>query len=182
MFTRAADFSLRHRRGVLVVAGLFTVISAVIGMGSTKHLSEGGSDAPSEQAIQAADALQNQFHTGDSNFLIVVNARHGTVNDPSIARAGAILTGRLAHQAHVANVQSYWNLGDVAAMSNQSHTQALIRGPYILGNQSQIADREPAIAAAFAQVPGVVQIQIGGVRALVSRDRRAGGAADHHHR
>src|ERR1700733_6473392 len=115
MFTRLAEFSLRHRRGVLVMAGLLTVIAAVFGLSATKHLSEGGSDAPSEQSVRADSVLQSQFHTGDSNFLMIVTARHGSVNDADVVRAGNELTQRLRHEAHVVNVQSYWSLGDIGA-------------------------------------------------------------------
>ncbi|HEX3796666.1 MAG TPA: MMPL family transporter [Acidimicrobiales bacterium] len=161
MFKRMAEFSLRHRRGVLVAAGILTVIAAVFGMGATKHLSEGGSDAPTEESVRAANILESQFHTGDSNFLMIVSARHGSVNDAAVVQAGTALTQRLERQAHVVNVQSYWSLGEIGAMANKGHTQALIVGR-ILGDQSQIVDRAPAIDAAFAHVPGAVSVQIGG--------------------
>jgi RND superfamily putative drug exporter len=160
-FSRLADFSLRHRRGVLWLAGLFTLVAAVLGMGAGSHLVQGGSDAPSEESVQAAQVLQNQFHTGDSNFLVVVSARHGSVNSPEVAAAGQEIARRLSHVAHVANVESYWSLGEVSAMANSHHTDALIVAR-ILGNQGQIVNREPAVAAAIGSVPSAVSIKVGG--------------------
>ena len=160
-FTTLANFSLRYRRAVLLVAGLLTVLAAIFGSSATRFLSEGGTDAASEQSSQAATILQNQFHTGNYNFLLLVTAKHGTVNDPAVMQAGQALTTRLAHQRFVANVESYWSLGDVAAMAGRGHTEALIVGR-ILGNQNQIVAREPAVAAAFDHVPSAVGVQIGG--------------------
>jgi RND superfamily putative drug exporter len=164
VFRRLASFSLRHRRSVLVAAGLFCVIAGVLGVGVTRELSEGGFDAPSEQAVHAAAVLQSEFHTGDSNFFVLVTARHGTMSDPSVAQAGRLLTERLAHAHGIANVQSYWSLGEVGALANPSHTQALIVGR-ILGNQNQIVANEPSIASRFDRVPGAVSVQIGGFAA-----------------
>jgi RND superfamily putative drug exporter len=160
-FATLANFSLRYRRAVLLAAGLLTVLAAVFGASATRFLSEGGTDAPSEQSSQAAAILQSQFHTGNYNFLLLVTAKHGTVNDPAAVQAGQALTSRLAHQRFVTNVESYWSLGDVAAMAGRSHTEAIIVGR-ILGDQNQIVAREPAVAAAFRDVPSSVGVQIGG--------------------
>src|SRR5580692_9871473 len=125
-FSRLADFSLRRRRAILVVAGLFTAIAAVLGMGVTGHLTQGGSDAPSQESVRAADVLASQFHTGDSNFLVLVDARHGTVDGASVVAAGDTLTARLRHEPGVTGVESYWSLGQVGAMANKAKTEAII--------------------------------------------------------
>jgi RND superfamily putative drug exporter len=160
-FFKVADFSLRHRRAVLWMAGLFTLIATVLGMGAGSHLVQGGSDAPSEESMQAAQVLQSQFHTGDTNFLVVVTARHGSVDSSPVAAAGQEIANRLRHLGDVANVASYWSMGEVSAMSNSHHTEALIVAR-ILGNQGQIVNREPAVAAAIGQVPSAISIKVGG--------------------
>jgi putative drug exporter of the RND superfamily len=161
LFGRLAAFSLRHRRAILVGAGLFTVVAGILGSGATSHLSEGGSDAPSEQSVRAAQILGHEFHAGDSNFFVVVTARRGNVDSPATAAAGAALTRRLRHAHDVVNVQSYWSLGDVGALESKGHTQALIVGR-ILGDQNQVVDREPAIGALFERAPAAVEVQVGG--------------------
>jgi RND superfamily putative drug exporter len=161
VFTKVADFSLRHRRAVLWMAGLFTLLSTVLGMGAGSHLVQGGSDAPSEESVRAAQVLQSQFHTGDTNFLVVVTARHGSVNSPQVAAAGQEIASRLRQVADVANVASYWSMGEISAMSNGGHTEALIVAR-ILGNQGQVVNREPAVAAAIGRVPSAISIKVGG--------------------
>jgi RND superfamily putative drug exporter len=157
-----AGFSLRHRRAVLWVAGLFTLVATVFGIGAGRVLVQGGSDAPSQQSVLAENILQQQFHAGDANVLVIVTARHGSVDAPAVAQAGRLLTSRLAGVADVVNVQSYWSLGSVAALANKSHTEALIVGR-IVGTQGQMIDREPAVAAALAKdVPASVRVEVGG--------------------
>jgi RND superfamily putative drug exporter len=160
-FSRLADFSLRRRRAILVVAGIFTAIAAVLGMGVTGHLTQGGSDAPSQESVRAADVLASQFHTGDSNFLVLVDARHGTVDGASVVAAGDTLTARLRHEPGVTGVESYWSLGQVGAMANKAKTEAIIVAR-IEGDQGQVVNREPAVAAALGRTPAAVRTEIGG--------------------
>ena len=160
-FNRLASFSIRHRRGVLLAAVAFVALSAVLGMGASSHLTQGGSDAPSEESVRAANVLEHQFHTGDSNFLVLVHARHGTVDAPAVVAAGDELTARLAHFGGVTNVESYWSLGDVGAMANGARTDALIVAR-IAGDQGEVVNREPVVARALGRVPGSVSIEVGG--------------------
>ncbi len=160
-FSRLAEFSLRRRRAILVVAGLFTAIAAVLGMGVTGHLTQGGSDAPSQESERAANVLASQFHTGDSNFLVLVEARHGTVNGAAVAAAGDALTARLRHVRGVTGVASYWSLGQVGAMANKAKTEGLIVAR-IQGDQGQAVNRVPAVAAALGHPPAAVRMEVGG--------------------
>ncbi|HEY1651730.1 MAG TPA: MMPL family transporter [Acidimicrobiales bacterium] len=160
-FSKLADFSLRRRRAILAVAGLFTVIAAVLGMGVTGHLTQGGSDALSEESVHAASVLASQFHTGDTNFLVLVQARHGSVDGAAVTAAGDELTARLRHVAGVTGVESYWSLGHVGAMANKTKTEAIIVAR-IKGDQDQVVNREPAVAAALGRAPAAVRTEIGG--------------------
>ena len=60
---------------VLAVAGLFVVGAAALGGNVSSRLSQGGFDAPSEQSVQAANALASRFHNGADNFILLVRAR-----------------------------------------------------------------------------------------------------------
>jgi RND superfamily putative drug exporter len=146
---------------VLVVTGLFVVVAAALGGNVSSRLSQGGFDDPSEQSVQAANALASRFHNGSDNFILLVHARHGTVDSPAVAAAGRSLTSVLAAQPHMANVISYWSLDAVPILRTDDHTAALVMGR-IVGDQDQITRREPAIAAAVARFHGPVDVQVGG--------------------
>ncbi|HWF14620.1 MAG TPA: MMPL family transporter [Acidimicrobiales bacterium] len=161
---RLARGVLAHRIAILVVTGLFVVVAAVIGGNVSSRLSQGGFDAPSEQSVQAADVLASKFHGGSDNFILLVHARHGTVDGPVVAAAGRALTRLLAAQPHMANVQSYWSLDAIPVLRTNNRTSALVMGR-IVGDQDQITRREPAIAAAVAHAAGPIEVQVGGFAA-----------------
>jgi RND superfamily putative drug exporter len=153
-----------HRVAILLATGVFVVIAAVLGGNVSSRLSQGGFDAPSEQSVQAADVLAAKFHSGSDNFILLVHARHGTVDRPDVAASGRALTRLLAAQPFMANVQSYWSLGSIPVLRTQNQTSALIMGR-IVGNQDQITRREPAIAAAVQHASGPIDVQVGGFAA-----------------
>ncbi len=158
---RLARGVLAHRVAILVATGLFVVAAAVLGGNVSSRLSQGGFDAPSEQSVQAADVLASKFHSGSDNFILLVHARHGTVDRPDVAAAGRALTRLLAAQPYMANVQSYWSLDSIPVLRTNNQTSALVMGR-IVGNQDQITRREPAIAAAVAHPAGPIEVQVGG--------------------
>jgi RND superfamily putative drug exporter len=150
-----------HRVAILVATGLFVVVAAVLAGNVSSRLSQGGFDDPSEQSVQAADALASRFHDGADNFVLLVHARHGTVDSPAVAAAGRSLTTLLGEQPHMANVMSYWNLDSVPVLRTNDHTTALVMGR-IVGDDDQITRREPTIAAAVARFHGPVDVRVGG--------------------
>jgi RND superfamily putative drug exporter len=158
---RLARWVVAHRVAVLVVSGLFVAAAAVLGGNVSSRLSQGGFDASSEQSVQAANVLASEFHDGADNIVLLVHARHGTVNSPTVAAAGTALTRLLAAQPHMANVESYWSLDDLPVLRTHDGASALVVGR-ILGDQDQITTREPIIAAAVDHVAAPITIQVGG--------------------
>jgi RND superfamily putative drug exporter len=173
-----ARLTTAHRKGILVLTGLFVVVAAALGGNVSSRLSQGGFDASSEQSVLASNVLASQFHNGADNVILLVTARHGTVDSPDVAAAGIALTRRLAAQPHMANVESYWSLGDLPVLRTDGRSAALVVGR-IVGDQDQITQREPAIAAAVipAHPGGPIGVQVGGfaaafheVNSVVERD------------
>ncbi len=158
---RLARAVVAHRVAILVVTGLFVVVATALGGNVSNRLSQGGFDDPSEQSVQAANVLASKFDNGADNVVLLVTARHGTVDTPSVAAAGRSLTRLLAAQPHMANVMSYWSLDSVPILRTDNHRAALVIGR-IVGDQDQITQREPAIAAAVARFHGPVDVQVGG--------------------
>jgi RND superfamily putative drug exporter len=150
-----------HRKGIVVVAGLFVVVAALFGGNVASKLSRGGFDAPSEQSVHAANVLAAQFDNGQDNITILVHATSGTVDSASVTAAGTALTKLLAAQPHMANVMSYWSLDSASILRTPDRENALVVGR-ITGDQDQITRREPAIAAAIAHPGGPVTIEVGG--------------------
>jgi len=153
-----------HRKGVVVVTGLFVIVAAFFGGNVASKLSQGGFDAASEQSVHAANVLASEFHNGSDNFVILVHATSGNVDSARVTAAGDALTSKLAAQPHMANVMSYWSLGSIAILRTSNRQDALVVGR-ITGNQDQITHEEPMIASALtahSSSSGAITFQIGG--------------------
>ncbi|HEY3842230.1 MAG TPA: MMPL family transporter, partial [Acidimicrobiales bacterium] len=158
---RLARASFAHRKGIVVVTGLFVVVAGFFGGNVSSRLSQGGFDAPSEQSVHAANVLASEFHNGTDNIILLVHATSGTVDSAAVAAAGAELTRELAAQPHMANVMSYWSLGAVPILRTANKSEALVVGR-ITGDQNQVVQREPVIAAALSHAGGPVTVKVGG--------------------
>jgi RND superfamily putative drug exporter len=157
-----ARSTVAHRKGVVIVTGLFVIAAAFFGGNVASKLSQGGFDAPSEQSVHAASVLASEFHNGSDNFIILVHATSGTVDGPGVTAAGNALTRELAAQPHMANVMSYWSLGSIDILRTSNHQDAVVVGR-ITGNQDQITREEPIIATALRAHPNAtITLQIGG--------------------
>jgi putative drug exporter of the RND superfamily len=158
---RLARSLVRHRLAVVSVTVMLVALAGFFGSSVTKVVSQGGFDAPNEQAVHAANVLAGEFHTGDANFAVLVTARHGNVNSPEVTSSGLLLEHRLAADPQVANVVSYWSLGSLPQLRNAEGTDALIVGR-ILGDQNQVVQREPRAVSALGPTPRGVTTEVGG--------------------
>jgi putative drug exporter of the RND superfamily len=141
--------------------GIFVIVAAFFGGNVASKLSRGGFDAPTEQSVRAATALDAQFHTGSDNLIILVHATSGNVDSAAAAAAGTALTTQLAAQPHMANVMSYWSLDSAPILRTANGNDAIVVGR-ITGNQDQVDKREPRIAAALSAPRGAISFQVGG--------------------
>jgi putative drug exporter of the RND superfamily len=128
VLSRLAWFTVRRRGPVLALSALFLVAAAAIGAGALGVLKAGGFEDPGAESTRATDALDEVFDTGDPNVALLVRAPSGSVDDAAAATAGADLTERLAGVPDVADVASYWSLGQARALRNGAGDEALVLG------------------------------------------------------
>jgi len=150
MLARLADFTVRRRRLVLVGAIVFFVLAGAFGGSVAQRLSTGGFDDPRSEFAKAEDVLAEQFHEGSPNFVLLVTADEGTVDDAPVAASGADLTRRLEAENGVANVVSYWSLGSPPPLRNEDSTRALVVAR-ITGTDDQIRDRVEVLTEEYGK-------------------------------
>jgi RND superfamily putative drug exporter len=160
-------FTVRHRRAVLVGAVVFVLASFAIAGGVADRLTSGGFADPSSESERAAALLKRDFGTQDPNFVLLVTAKHGTVNDPAVADVGHRITGELAAERGVAQVVSYWSLDDAAPLASRNGRQALVLG-VITGSDDHVNDVVKGLTTRYALDNGTVNVAVGG-RAEVFR-------------
>ena len=145
MLARLAPVVIARRRLVLVLAFLFLALAGGLGGGVAKELSAGGFADPRQQSELAATALEKDFGTGPSNYLLLVSTPAGV--DRADA-AGLALTRRLAAEKGVRDVVSYWTAGKPATLKSRDGREALVLAR-LQGSQDDAVKKAKALAASF---------------------------------
>ncbi|MCW2543159.1 MAG: putative rane protein [Frankiales bacterium] len=145
MLSRLAPVLVARRRLVLVLAFVFLGLAGGIGGGVAQELSAGGFADPKAQSQRAATALDETFHTGASNFLLLVTAPGGV---DRAAAQGVALTRRLAKEPGVTDVVSYWSAGHPTTMRSRDGTQALVLAR-LTGNQDDAVKKAKALGGVY---------------------------------
>jgi len=125
-----ALFVVRRRWWVIALALVALPLSALYGGGVHGKLSPGGFVDPGSESARTAAAVSKEFPaSAQSDFVILVTAKHGTVNSPDVRSAGLALTERLRRTDGVVTSYSYWstpNLGTLSPLSSRDQRQALV--------------------------------------------------------
>ncbi|MGB8651056.1 MAG: MMPL family transporter [Mycobacteriales bacterium] len=158
MLTRLAPVLVARRRLVLVLALVFLALAGGVAGGVAKELSAGGFDDPKAQSEQAARQLDSRFHTGSSNFVLLVKTPAGVDRADAAGRA---LTAKLARERGLADVVSYWTAGKPATLASRDHTQALVLGR-LTGSQDQRVKRARALAPQYDGTFQGLSVRTGG--------------------
>ncbi len=124
---RLALFVVRRRWWVIGLALIALPASALYGGGVHGKLSPGGFVDPGAESSRAAAAIAKEFPgSGQSDFVILVTAKRGTVDSPAVVAAGTALTQRLGRAHGVVSSFSYWSLGKLPPLRSRDQRQALV--------------------------------------------------------
>jgi putative drug exporter of the RND superfamily len=140
LFTNLGRFTVRRRRLVLAFTVLFLVVAGALGSGAFGKLKPGGFDDPGAESTRARQVLEQQFHAGDPNVVLLVRATTGTVDDPAAVAAAQQVTAEVAATPGATNVVSYWSLGNAAPLRSTDRRAAVVVAR-IEGTDAEIADR-----------------------------------------
>jgi putative drug exporter of the RND superfamily len=165
MFTRLGQLTVRRRRLILVLTGLFVVLAAVFGFGVFDRLKTGGFDDPSSESSRAADVLTDEFGQGDPNVVLLATAADGDVDSAASTASGGQLADRLAAIGGVDSVSSYWSLGSPPPLRSEQGDAALVLA-HVDGSDQQVRDAIGTIEDDLAGDQGALQVQVGGREAV----------------
>jgi RND superfamily putative drug exporter len=136
MFTALGHLTVRRRRLVLGLTGVFLVLAAVLGSGVFSRLSGGGFDDPSSESSRVERILEDRFGTGSANLVLLVRVDDAgaaaaapatpAVDAPDVQAAAARLQERLTADHDVAEWASYWSLGRVAPLRSRDGDEAMV--------------------------------------------------------
>ncbi len=144
-----ARLIVRRRRGVLVVALILAAIAGAFGGSVAKNLSNGGFDDPNSESTKAREIVEKQFGAGSPNIVLLATAANKSVDSPTSAQAGAVLTKELAAEPGVSGVVSYWSLQAPPLKSNDG-SKALVLAR-ITGSADDVRDRIEELSPKFTR-------------------------------
>jgi RND superfamily putative drug exporter len=154
MLSMFARLATNRTRLVLVGALVFFVLAGALGGGVADRLAAGGFEDPSSESSQAEDLLDERFGAGSPNIILVATAEEGDVDDPANAEAGRALTERLAAEADLTNVVSYWSEGGAPPLRSEDGTRALIVGLIDAPDDDALDDRIAELAPELRTAAG----------------------------
>jgi len=161
LMQRIARAVIRRRRVVLIVAAVAFPLCAAFGAPVASHLSAGGFAARHAESTRATARLAELFHTGEPNFVVLVTAKSGTVDDAAVAARGRALTEALGREHGVEGAASYWSLNNAPPLRGRDGRQALILSR-IPGDDNEVRDVTGKLAPEFSKDDGVVSLGVGG--------------------
>ena len=124
---RLARWVVRGRWFVIVGAVLFLLVAGVLGAGVKEDLSAGGFEDPASESTHTAEALLERFPTaGEPDFVILVTAKSGNVDDEDVAAVGTEIAEDLASRPEAIEVGSYWTNGKPPPLRSTKGDEALI--------------------------------------------------------
>ena len=154
MFVRIGRFAATHARAVLAVAILLMIGAGALGMTAFGKLQSQGFTDPGAESSQAQDLVQRHFG-GTADFLLLVQARDGTVDDPAVRDAASGLSTRVAADRELSEVASYWQTG-VPALRSDDGRAALIAAH--ASDQDAVED----LVARYSGEQGPITVTAGG--------------------
>ncbi|HEX4865118.1 MAG TPA: MMPL family transporter, partial [Acidimicrobiales bacterium] len=163
MFARIGQFVTHRPKRILAAAGLAVVLAGALGIHVNSVLKPGGFTSPSSPSQIAQNRL-NAYFGGEPNLVLLVTARRGNINDPSVVAAGEALTARLAGSRGVDRVASYWSTPS-SALRSTDMTQALVVGT-VAGSDTTAGDRTKVLVkdlSVGAATGGPVTVRAGGI-------------------
>ncbi len=170
MFTTLGTFIVRRHRRVLIFSVVGLIIAGVLGGSVFSRLSTGGFEDPSAESVAARNLLEDEFQTGAPNVVFLLTAET-SVDSPEFAEAGQTFTAELAARSDLANVASYWSLGEAPPLRSIDGDKALVLAR-IPGDPDTNPDWDETVQALSTEYVGEwdgVDVELGGVAEIFER-------------
>src|SRR6266567_4509547 len=101
MLARLGSFAVRRRRAVLISTAIGLIVAGGLGGSVVKRLSTGGFSDPTSESSRAEKILEQTFHTGNPNLVLLVTAKRGSVDARAVVARGRGITAELSREADV---------------------------------------------------------------------------------
>jgi RND superfamily putative drug exporter len=155
---------VQHARLMLLLATLLTIGAAILGTQANSKLQDGGLVPSGAPSARAASIIDRDFG-GQANLVLLVTARHGTIDNPAVSAAAANISRTVARQPGIRLLATRWNSSD-PALRSQGGREGLILAD-VEGSAQQALQRSKRLVAELtgpAQAdPQIITVAAGGI-------------------
>lgn len=134
---RLARLAVTRPKSVLATTLVLMIAAIGYGAGISERLSGGGFYGVSSESQRAAALLEQRFHAGKPNLVVLSTNTGGSVDDPDAVAAGQALTQQLAATPGITTVNSYWGQGRSELLRSNDGTKALVLA-HVEGNEREL--------------------------------------------
>ena len=133
------------------------------GAGIGERLSGGGFYSVSSESQRAAALLEQRFHAGKPNLVVLAtNTRGGSVDSLDAVAAGQALTQQLVATPGITTVSSYWGPGKSELLRSNDGTKALIVA-HVEGDEREFSAQAQRLIATYRDTEhGPLKLELGG--------------------
>ena len=163
MLERLARLAVARPKAVLAATLVLMVAALGYGSGISERLSGGGFYSDYSESQRAAALLEQRFHVGKPNLVVLATDTGGkSVDDPGAVAAGQALTQQLAATPGITTVSSYWGTGKSELLRSNDGTKALIVA-HVEGDEREFAAAARRLIATYRDTEhGPLKLELGG--------------------
>ena len=163
MLERLARLAVARPKTVLAATLVLMVVALGYGSGISERLSGGGFYSGSSESQRAAVLLEQRFHAGKPNLVVLAtNTSGGSVDHPDAVAAGQVLTQQLVATPGITAVNSYWGPVKSELLRSNDGTKALIVA-HVEGDEREFAAEAQRLIATYRDTEhGPLKLELGG--------------------
>jgi RND superfamily putative drug exporter len=126
MFESLGHVIARHKKFVLSIFLLSTILAGAIGSQVFNRFDSGGYSDPGSDSVKVWDYLDETFKVKDPAVVLVVDAKDKSVDDPSVVAAAQEIENEVRAESGVESVLSYWSAGGAPSLKSKDGTAAFV--------------------------------------------------------
>ncbi|MGG3571453.1 MMPL family transporter [Bacillus gobiensis] len=158
---KIGQFIVNARWFVIAAAILLTIVSAIFAVGTVGQLTLSRFEVPGSESDRASQVLANTFDTGNSNLILLVTAKSGTIDSREVQDAGTALTNELEAEETVVHADSYWTRDRSSTLRSEDGRQALILA-HMKGSATEVRQELSELSPKFTREDGLLKVEVGG--------------------
>ncbi|MEY4412673.1 MAG: hypothetical protein RL560_932, partial [Actinomycetota bacterium] len=126
MFESLGHVIAIHKKAVLSIFILVTILAGALGSQVFSRFDTGGYSDPNSDSAKVWDYLDETFKVKDPSVVLVIDAKDKSVDDPSVVAIATELESKVRAESSAESVLSYWSSGGAPSLKSKKGTSAFI--------------------------------------------------------